>query len=281
MEVFEVDFNDSTLKGELPVVVYSSVSLKPNGTPIKLVNIEPINNAKGMDIEVFGTNNFYIKGNIESSVSKLNIFSFRCDLDKRYFIKILTEEFRNEGYNEYVVNTLDNDKKVNLLFYGFYQFESHLLELMHIETVYSNNLYNTNNKSKRNITMSITQKQKKSNLADYGFNSKNENSKMDEISDSNDSAISDEESDSESENFDEDENSNITKDTNDESLSNDRESEENSNSTSNLTNNTQEQDNKLPDNNSETDDGNNSSKEDVTVKEPDNNIENDETSSNK
>jgi len=113
MKIQEIDFNDETIKGTLPIVVYSSISFKPNGELITLINIEPINNSSEMNIEIFGNNNSYIQGKITNSLNKLNIFSFRCILNKKYFIKIVTEEF-------------SIDQKINLLFYGFYEFENHI-----------------------------------------------------------------------------------------------------------------------------------------------------------
>ena len=65
MEVLEIDFNDSDVMGTIPVVIYSTLGLKPNGEILRLINIEPLNNAKEMVIEVFGNGNFYSKGIIE------------------------------------------------------------------------------------------------------------------------------------------------------------------------------------------------------------------------
>ena len=132
--VTEIDFCDPSVKGKLPIVLYSSISHKPDGNLIYLINIEPLNNAKVMYIEIFSSKNFYKKGKIESFNSSLNIFSFRCELEQRYFIKINTEEYKIYNDNnidfddDIIINKVD-DQKVNLLFYGFYEFEKSIFQI--------------------------------------------------------------------------------------------------------------------------------------------------------
>ena len=171
--VNEVDFCDPEIKGELPVVVYSSISCKPNGELIYLINIEPINNARGMNIEVFSSENFYMKGQIESSNGRLNIFSFRCEIEKRYFIKIITEEFRDdEDCEVMIVNRLEEDNKVDFIFYGFYQFENTILTCLKSNDSLSENnevnnvLFENNEVNNRNIHLIIEDK-----VPEYGFQS--------------------------------------------------------------------------------------------------------------
>jgi len=125
--VKEIDFSDASIKGKLPIVIYSSIAKKPNREYIYLINIEPLNDTKKMDIEIF-SNNFYKKGKIESFNSNLNIYSFRCKLEENYFIKIEIEEYN-----------YDDDEKDNLLFYGFYKFEKNILEIDSINNVEENN----------------------------------------------------------------------------------------------------------------------------------------------
>ena len=125
--VKEIDFSDASIKGKLPIVIYSSIAKKPNREYIYLINIEPLNDTKKMDIEIF-SNNFYKKGKIESFNSNLNIYSFRCKLEENYFIKIEIEEFN-----------YDDDEKDHLLFYGFYKFEKNILEIDSINNVEENN----------------------------------------------------------------------------------------------------------------------------------------------
>lgn len=127
--VKEIDFSDTTVKGLFPVVIYSSISKKPNGEQIQLINIEPINNSKEMILEIFGNNNFYKKSKILALHGTLNILSFRSNSNQKYFIKIKTEEYDT------------NDNKLNLLFYGFYSFEKNIFK----------RVYDSNN----NIELSI------------------------------------------------------------------------------------------------------------------------------
>mgnify|MGYP004467762629 CR=1 FL=1 len=151
--VSEIDFCDPKIKGKLPIVVYSSISKKPNGELIYLINIEPINNAKVMYIEVFSNNNFYIKGKIKSFYNNLNIYSFRCNKNQRYFIKISTEEFGdNSDYDEIIVNKVNDHNKIDLLFFGFYQFENNIL--INEDTIINNN----ENKKKNNIELNVISK---------------------------------------------------------------------------------------------------------------------------
>lgn len=110
MEVIQVDFNDIKTKGNLPIVIYSSLSIKPDNEKIHLINIEQLGNGTEMQIEIFG-NNFYRKGYIGAENSKLSIYTFRTeDLNDNYFIKIITSE------------TTD-DIKNSILFYGNYKYE--------------------------------------------------------------------------------------------------------------------------------------------------------------
>ncbi len=155
--VSEIDFCDPKIKGKFPIVVYSSISKKPNGELIYLINIEPLNNAKVMFIEVFSNNNFYIKGKIESFYNNLNIYSFRCNKNQRYFIKISTEEF---GEN------LNNDDKIDLLFFGFYKFEDNII--INDETLTDNNENkNKNNNLKTDVTSFMNGFIEKKNSTEY------------------------------------------------------------------------------------------------------------------
>ena len=44
--VKEIDFSDASIKGKLPIVIYSSIAKKPNREYIYLINIEPLNDTK-------------------------------------------------------------------------------------------------------------------------------------------------------------------------------------------------------------------------------------------
>lgn len=110
MEIIQVDFNDISTKGNLPIVIYSSLSIKPDKEKIHLINIEPLGNGEEMQIEIFGTK-LYRKGYISSENSKLSIYTFRIkDIEDNYFIKIITNETTNGVKNP-------------ILFYGNYKYE--------------------------------------------------------------------------------------------------------------------------------------------------------------
>lgn len=176
--VTEIDFCDPSIKGKLPIVLYSSISQKPNGDLIYLINIEPLNNAKVMFIEIFSSKNFYKKGKIESFNSSLNIFSFRCELEQRYFIKINTEEYKiynNIDIDDDIVLNKVDDQKLNLLFFGFYEFEKSIFEIN-----FTNNIEKKKQKkseeNSNNIKLDINYKKQNIDIMSFmnGFNVKSE-----------------------------------------------------------------------------------------------------------
>ena len=114
MKIMETNFNDLDERARSPIVVYSSFSVRPNGTVVKLINIENIRGNDTLNLEVFSTDNFYLNGSIESNNGDLGIFTFRChDTSAKYFIKITVEldKSNNNLYQE------------NVMIYGFYKFE--------------------------------------------------------------------------------------------------------------------------------------------------------------
>lgn len=149
--VNEIDFCDKHTIGDNPIVLYSSISKKPDGKNIYLINIETLNNSNEISLEIFGTKNYYKNVNIKSNTNNDNkiIYSFRCDIDKRYFIKIETET------EEYGIDTISVEKE-KLLLYGFYQFDSELLDNI-VTTINAVSV----NKIKKNINLSIKKKPKK------------------------------------------------------------------------------------------------------------------------
>ena len=147
--VNEIDFCDKHTIGDNPIVLYSSISKKPDGKNIYIINIETLNNSNEISLEIFGTENYYKNIYIKSNTNNDNkiIYSFRCDIDKRYFIKIETEE--------YGIDTISMEKE-KLLLYGFYQFDSDLLDNI-VTTINAVSV----NKIKKNINLSIKKKPKK------------------------------------------------------------------------------------------------------------------------
>lgn len=189
--VTEIDFCDPSIKGKLPVVLYSSISQKPNGDLIYLINIEPLNNAKVMYIEIFSSKNFYKKGKIESFNSGLNIFSFRCKLEQRYFIKINIEDYKIHNNMDFdddiVINNVD-DQKVNLLFFGFYEFEKSIFQINftnNLEKVKQKN--NEDKENSNNIKLDINYKEHNRDIRSFmnGFNVKSEEEKNTSSEDTN------------------------------------------------------------------------------------------------
>jgi len=132
--VEEINFNDFSLKGSIPIVIYNSLYTKPTND-IHLIHIESLINSKKMYVEIFSTD-YYNKGCISSSHGKLNVLSFRCDINKKYFIKIILE-------------TVEENVSQRFMYYGFYFYEKTQI-----------------NNSKNNISLTI---EDKNNMESYSF----------------------------------------------------------------------------------------------------------------
>ena len=125
MEVFEINFNDKKSVNNIPINIYSTLGLNSEGEIINMINIELINSKKAF-IEVFGNLNFYNKGFIENKNNTSNIFSFHCIENSKYFIKIVTNEYR-----DIILENGDTDElKVDMLFFGTYQFNPDILNFI-------------------------------------------------------------------------------------------------------------------------------------------------------
>lgn len=147
MKVMETNFNDLDERSRSPIVVYSSFSVRPNGTVVKLINIENVRGNDTLNLEIFSTNNFYLNGSISSNTGDLGIFTFRChDSSAKYFIKITVELDKSDN----------NSYQENVMIYGFYKFE---------ESFDDNSEYNDDDEDSdikdtvpKNITMKIDNK---------------------------------------------------------------------------------------------------------------------------
>ena len=124
MEVFEIDFNQSDISENIPINIYSTLGVNNKGEFIKLINIESLH-SNNLLIEVFGNINFYKKTNLENTNNSSNIFSFHCIDKTNYFIKIVTHEYR-----EININNISEEVKVNMLFFGMYQFNKKIFNFI-------------------------------------------------------------------------------------------------------------------------------------------------------
>ena len=130
MEVFEINFNNPDISDNILVIIYSTLGITTSGELIKLINIETHNHSREMVIEIFGNGNFFNRELINDSNDNLNIFSFKCISDIDYFIKINTHEFREINVLDENNESITEEVKIDLLFYGIYHFNSEILNFI-------------------------------------------------------------------------------------------------------------------------------------------------------